>query len=161
MEAIGTWAGGIAHDFNNMLGIITGNISYVLSSLNKDEELHEILSDVQESTKQAQGLTSQLLTFSKGGSPIKKVSDINKIISDAAIFSIRGAKSKCDFQLSEDLWPSEVDESQISQVLNNLVINANQAMSNGGTNFIRKSTQLKKNLMQSFLILPSLEAWEA
>ncbi|KPA15556.1 stage II sporulation protein E [Candidatus Magnetomorum sp. HK-1] len=137
MEAIGTLAGGIAHDFNNMLGIITGNISYVLSSLNKDEELHEILSDVQESTKQAQGLTSQLLTFSKGGSPIKKVSDINKIISDAAIFSIRGAKSKCDFQLSEDLWPSEVDESQISQVLNNLVINANQAMSNGGTITIR------------------------
>ena len=137
MEAIGTLAGGIAHDFNNMLGIIMGNISYALGSLDKDEELYEILSDVQESSKQAQGLTNQLLTFSKGGAPIKKVADINKIIKDAAIFSIRGAKSRCDLQLSENLWSSEVDEGQINQVVNNLVINANQAMPNGGTITIR------------------------
>lgn len=132
MEAIGTLAGGIAHDFNNMLGIITGNISYVLSRLNKDDELYEVLTDIQESSKQAQGLTNQLLTFSKGGAPVKKVADINKIIRDAAIFSIRGAASKCIFNLSEDLWPVEVDEGQINQVVNNLVINANQAMPNGG-----------------------------
>lgn len=132
MEAIGTLAGGIAHDFNNMLGVITGNISYALSSLTKDNELYEVLADVQESSKQAQSLTNQLLTFSKGGAPIKKPSNINKIIRDAAIFSIRGAQSKCDFKLSENLWPSEVDEGQINQVINNLVINANQAMPNGG-----------------------------
>jgi len=137
MEAIGTLAGGIAHDFNNMLGIITGNISYILSNLNNDDELFEILTDMQESSKQAQYLTNQLLTFSKGGAPIKKVTDINKIIHDAAIFSISGARSKCIFELSDDLLPSEVDEGQIKQVVNNIVINANQAMPNGGTIVIR------------------------
>lgn len=137
MEAIGTLAGGIAHDFNNMLSIITGNISYALGSLNKGEELYEILSDVQKSSKQARGLTNQLLTFSKGGAPVKKVADINKIISDATTFSIRGANSKCYFELSEDLWPSEVDDGQISQVVNNLIINANQAMPNGGAITVR------------------------
>jgi len=137
LEAIGTLAGGIAHDFNNMLGIITGNISYALGSLNEEDELYEILSDIQATSKQAQGLTHQLLTFSKGGSPIKKVSNINKIIRDAAIFSIRGASSKCNFILPDDLWTAEVDEGQINQVVNNLVINANQAMPNGGMITIR------------------------
>ncbi|MCP3966530.1 MAG: PAS domain S-box protein, partial [Lentisphaerae bacterium] len=133
IEAIGTLAGGIAHDFNNMLGVITGNISYVLSSLNKEDELYQILSDVQESSKQAQNLTHQLLTFSKGGAPVKKVADINKLIKESAIFSTRGAKANCSFELQDNLWLSEVDEGQINQVIGNLVINANQAMPNGGT----------------------------
>ncbi|MDM8518045.1 PAS domain S-box protein [Desulfobacterales bacterium HSG16] len=137
MEAIGTLAGGIAHDFNNMLGVITGNISYALSNLNKNDELFEILSDVQESSKQAQNLTYQLLTFSKGGAPIKKVTDINRLIKESAIFSSRGAKANCNFELSDDLWPSEIDEGQINQVIGNLVINANQAMPNGGIITIR------------------------
>jgi len=137
MEAVGTLAGGIAHDFNNMLGVITGNISYALSNVNKDDELFEVLFDVQESSKQAQSLTHQLLTFSKGGAPIKEVSDINRLIKEAAIFSTRGAKANCSFKLSGDLWIAEVDEGQINQVVGNLVINANQAMPNGGNITIR------------------------
>ncbi|MCP3942045.1 MAG: PAS domain S-box protein, partial [Desulfobacteraceae bacterium] len=137
LEAIGNLAGGIAHDFNNMIGVITGNISYALSNLNKDDELFEVLSDVQKSSKQAQSLTHQLLTFSKGGEPIKKIADLNKLISEVAIFSIRGAKTKCNFEFSNDLWTSEVDEGQINQVVSNLVINANHAMPNGGTIAIR------------------------
>ncbi|MDM8539209.1 response regulator, partial [Desulfobacterales bacterium HSG17] len=137
MESIGTLAGGIAHDFNNMLGVITGNISYALSNLNKNDELYEVLSDVQESSKQAQSLTHQLLTFSKGGEPIKKVTDINKLISESATFSIRGTNAKCIFELSGDLWTTEIDEGQINQVISNLLINANQAMPNGGTLAIR------------------------
>ncbi|MDM8515053.1 PAS domain S-box protein [Desulfobacterales bacterium HSG16] len=133
MEAIGTLAGGIAHDFNNMLGVITGNISYALTDLNKDGELYEVLSDIQKSSKQAQDLTHQLLTFSKGGAPIKKVSNINKLINDSAIFSLRGSKTNCIFKLSDELWTTEIDEGQINQVIGNLVINANQAMPNGGT----------------------------
>jgi len=120
-----------------MLGVITGNLSYALSNLSKNDELFEVLSDIQDSSKQAQNLTHQLLTFSKGGAPIKKTTDINKIISDAAVFSIRGAKTKCNFELSNDLWLSEVDEGQINQVVGNLVINANQAMPNGGYITIR------------------------
>lgn len=137
MESIGTLAGGIAHDFNNMLSVITGNISYALNNVEKNNELYEILLDVQESSKQAQNLTHQLLTFSKGGAPIKKVSNINKLINESAIFSIRGSKANCRFELANDLWLSNVDEGQISQVIGNLIINANQAMPNGGTISIR------------------------
>ena len=133
MEAIGTLAGGIAHDFNNLLGIITGNISYILSQCDKDDELQRVLADVLNASKQAQGLTYQLLTFSKGGEPIKKVADLNKIIREAAIFFIRGAKSTCIFELQDTLWPAEVDDGQINQVINNLIINANQAMPQGGS----------------------------
>ncbi|MCP3927459.1 MAG: PAS domain S-box protein [Desulfobacterales bacterium] len=137
LEAIGNLAGGIAHDFNNMIGVITGNISYALSNLNKEDELFEVLSDVKKSAKQAQSLTHQLLTFSKGGEPIKKKTDLNKLISEAAIFTVRGAKAKCNFKFSNDLWASEVDEGQINQVVGNLIINANHAMLSGGTITVR------------------------
>ncbi|MBF0226239.1 MAG: PAS domain S-box protein [Desulfobacterales bacterium] len=137
MEAIGTLAGGIAHDFNNMLGVITGNISYALNNVNQNDELYEILLDVQESSRQAQNLTRQLLTFSKGGAPIKKVSNINNLINDSAYFSTRGSKANLHFELLNDLWLSDVDEGQINQVIGNLIINANQAMPNGGTITIR------------------------
>ncbi|MCP3940566.1 MAG: response regulator, partial [Desulfobacteraceae bacterium] len=80
-------------------------------------------------------------TFSKGGAPIKKVADINKLIKESAIFSTRGAKAKCSFELQENLWLSEVDEGQINQVIGNLVINANQAMPNGGTIKIRTENE--------------------
>jgi len=132
MESIGTLAGGIAHDFNNMLGVITGNVSLALSYLDRDSELNEILSDVQEGAKQAQTLTQQLLTFAKGGTPIKEVVRINKLVKESATFSIRGASAKCRFELAEDLWFAKVDKGQINQVIGNLVINANQAMPKGG-----------------------------
>jgi len=137
MEAIGTLAGGIAHDFNNMLGVIAGNLSYALNNVNKDDELYEVLSDIQDSSKQAQSLTHQLLTFSKGGAPIKKVSNINKLLKESAIFSSRGAMTNCRFALADDLLMAEVDEGQFNQVIGNLLINANQAMPNGGTITIR------------------------
>ncbi|KPA12107.1 multi-sensor hybrid histidine kinase [Candidatus Magnetomorum sp. HK-1] len=146
MEAVGTLAGGIAHDFNNMLGVITGNASYALNNVNKNDELHEVLLDVQESAKQAQNLTHQLLTFSKGGAPIKKVTDINRLIKESAIFSTRGAKTNCIFELPDNLWSAEVDEGQINQVIGNLVINANQAMPNGGAIIIRtENTEIEAN----------------
>ncbi|MDM8550966.1 PAS domain-containing protein [Desulfobacterales bacterium HSG2] len=137
MEAIGTLAGGIAHDFNNMLGIIVGNVSYLLNCYGKDEELIEVLSDIQEGAQKSQQLTQQLLTFAKGGAPIKKSADINQIIKEAAKFVTRGAKAKCNFNLSDDLWGAEVDSGQLDQVIGNLVINANQAMPNGGIITIR------------------------
>jgi len=145
MESIGTLAGGIAHDFNNMLGVITGNISFALSSLNRDNELYPILSDIQEGAKQAQNLTLQLLTFSKGGTPVKKVMNINKLVNESAIFSIRGAKATCRFEFFKDLWVAEVDEGQINQVIGNLVINANQAMPNGGMIAIKTENSIIKS----------------
>lgn len=132
MEAIGTLAGGIAHDFNNMLSVLTGNISYALSILDKDDELSDILADVLQATKQAQNLTHQLLTFAKGGEPIKKACDMNKLVEESARFVTSGSKSKCDFNLADDLLAAEIDSGQINQVLSNIIINAYQAMPNGG-----------------------------
>jgi PAS domain S-box-containing protein len=146
MEAIGTLAGGIAHDFNNMLSVIMGNISFaqdeVLKVFSVNEasggggparELAEVLSEAQAGAKQAQALTLQLLTFAKGGAPIKEATDLKQLVMSAAQFVCRGAKSKCTFDLSEDLWAVEVDKGQINQAIQNLVINANQAMPQGGT----------------------------
>ncbi|MBF0406421.1 MAG: PAS domain S-box protein [Candidatus Riflebacteria bacterium] len=132
LESIGTLAGGIAHDFNNLLGAITGNISYALSRVSKNEEIYEVLSDTLGSTKQAQTLTQQLLTFSKGGTPVKKISNINQIIRETALFVARGGNIRCEFELPDDLWSAEVDPGQINQAISNLVINANQAMPEGG-----------------------------
>jgi len=132
MEAIGTLAGGIAHDFNNVLGILTGNISYALSILKKDDPLFEVLSDMMQGTKQGQGLTQQLLTFARGGEPIKNKADINQLLLESATFVTSGSKSKCSFDLAEDPMMAEVDTGQIHQLISNLIINADQAMPGGG-----------------------------
>lgn len=137
IDALGTLAGGIAHDFNNMLFIISGNINYALSHLEKNEDIYEPLSDALDGAKQAQKLTQQLLTFAKGGAPIKQATDINRIIQDSAAFISRGSQTKCLFDFAEDLWPAEVDEGQINQVISNLVMNALQAMPGGGQITIR------------------------
>lgn len=133
MEAIGQLAGGLAHDFNNMLGAIIGNISYALSITNETNKLYEIITDIQDSSKQAQELTRQLLTFSTGGAPIKNIFNINKILKKTTEFTVRGTNVNCLFQLQNNLSPVEIDKAQINQVIGNLIINANQAMPKGGT----------------------------
>jgi PAS domain S-box-containing protein len=132
LEAVGVLAGGIAHDFNNMLGIIYGNVSYLLNCYQNDEELVEVLSDIQEGARKSKQLTQQLLTFAKGGAPIKKAADINFIIQESAKFVTRGANVKCNYDFADNLWVAEVDSGQLNQVISNLVINANQAMPAGG-----------------------------
>jgi signal transduction histidine kinase/CheY-like chemotaxis protein len=132
MDAISTLAGGIAHDFNNMLGVINGNISMALSMLDKGHELYELLSDVLEGARQAQHLTHQLLTFTRGGEPIKSIADVNQLLRETAGFVTRGTKSRCDFSLADDLSPVEVDAGQFHQAVSNIVINAIQAMPEGG-----------------------------
>lgn len=132
MDAISTLAGGIAHDFNNMLSVISGNISMALSRLDKDHELYELLSDVQEGAKQAQHLTHQLLTFASGGEPIKRVADVNQLLRETAGFVTRGTKTRCDFSLADDLSSVEVDAGQFHQAVGNIFINAVQAMPEGG-----------------------------
>jgi len=145
MDAIGTLAGGIAHDFNNILNVFTGNISYALSSLQEDDELYDVLSDVMLGTKQAENLTHQLLTFAKGGEPIKKLCNINSLLEKASRFVTSGAKSKCEFKLASDLWTAEIDPGQINQVVSNLIINADQSMPHGGIITIHsKNTVIEK-----------------
>ncbi len=131
LESIGVLAGGIAHDFNNLLTAIRGNVQLAqMYPMNK--ELEQCLTETEKATERAMDLTRQLLTFSKGGDPIKKSANIEKILEHAATFVLRGAKTKCEFAFDPNLKPVYVDPGQISQVIDNLVINANQAMPDGG-----------------------------
>ncbi len=133
IESIGLLAGGLAHDFNNILVSIMGNINLLQmeeEALTKDQQ--DILTDLENAAVRAQDLTKQLLTFSKGGAPIKKPESIEEVIRDSANFILRGSKSKCKFHFESNLPPVEIDVGQINQVLNNLLINASQAMPDGG-----------------------------
>lgn len=133
LESIGLLAGGIAHDFNNILTAILGNISLLRYTGSLPQEANLRLEDVQKACLRARGLTQQLLTFAKGGAPIKQSASIVEIIRDSSEFALRGSNVRAEYSFASGLPRVEVDASQISQVIQNLVINANQAMPNGGT----------------------------
>jgi PAS domain S-box-containing protein len=137
LESVGILAGGIAHDFNNILTSIIGNISLARAASVSNEELKDILSDADEACRRAKDLTNQLLTFAKGGAPVKKVAYLRNQIKDATQFALRGSNVRCQFHMPHDLWAAEIDEGQINQVLYNLAINANHAMPEGGAIDVR------------------------
>ncbi len=132
LESIGILAGGIAHDFNNILTSIIGNISLAKYYLSEENALYKIITNAEIASERAKDLTHQLLTFSKGGAPIKKTTSITDLIKDSARFVLKGSNVKCEFIMPDDVSPVEVDIGQMNQVINNLIINANQAMPNGG-----------------------------
>lgn len=132
LESLGILAGGIAHDFNNILTAIIGNISIAKMELSSNEEIVQILADAEKASWRAKDLSMRLLTFSKGGTPIKRAASIPAIIKDSAKFALRGSNVKCDFVIPDDIWTADVDEGQIGQVINNLIINAEQAVPSGG-----------------------------
>ncbi|MGW8288084.1 MAG: c-type heme family protein [Desulfobulbales bacterium] len=132
IESIGVLAGGIAHDFNNILTAITGNISLAKMNVEPESNIHTRLVEAEKACIRATGLTQQLITFSKGGAPIMQTASISDLLKDSATFVLRGSNVKCNFSIPEDLHPCEVDTGQIAQVLNNIIINADQAMPEGG-----------------------------
>ncbi len=132
LESLGVLAGGIAHDFNNILTAVMGNISLARMRAEPGDKLDKWLSAAEKATERAKDLTQQLLTFSKGGSPVKQVISLEHSIRDSANFALRGTPVKSVFEFAIDLWPVEADEGQMVQVFNNLLINAYQAMSDGG-----------------------------
>jgi PAS domain S-box-containing protein len=133
LEQLGLLAGGIAHDFNNLLTAIIGNISLASLLLPPNDEMGTRLNDAKNASMRARDLAQQLLTFARGGAPIKKTASMGKLIQDTVSFSLRGSHSRSEFLFGADLWPAEIDSGQISQVIANLVVNADQAMPNGGT----------------------------
>jgi signal transduction histidine kinase/ActR/RegA family two-component response regulator len=137
LKSIGVLAGGIAHDFNNFLAAIMGSLSMLESSGHLSGEDRELASHALAAAKRARSLTSQLLTFSKGGTPVREAGDIRSVIREMAAFTMRGSNSNCVFNLPENLRDVEMDADQISQVINNLLLNARQAMPNGGVIKIR------------------------
>ena len=134
LETLGLLAGGIAHDFNNILTVITGNASLgqMIWLGDEDDEIPHLLDDIKTAALQATHLTSQLLTFSKGGAPVKQSLAVQELVMEAARFAMAGSNIKCTFSFSEDPWPIDVDREQISQVINHLVSNACQSMPQGG-----------------------------
>jgi PAS domain S-box-containing protein len=145
LESLGILAGGIAHDFNNFLTGILGNISLAKLHLDSNCEAYEILEESERAAQSARSLTQQLLTFSKGGSPVKVNIDIEDLIRSSANFVLSGSNVRCNFEFSEDLWDVKADKGQISQVFNNLILNADQAMPEGGVIKIRgKNLRVKK-----------------
>ena len=131
LESLGVLAGGIAHDFNNLLTTILGYINLAKYSSNK-EELDELLGAAEKGIYNSKNLSDQLLTFAKGGEPIKRIGSINKILKESVNFPLRGSNVSCDFNIDKDLYLLDFDEGQLNQVFNNLTINARQAMKNGG-----------------------------
>ncbi len=128
IESIGLLAGGIAHDFNNLLTVILGNISILKHDINEEDDNFTTITEVEKAAIRAKDLTKQLLTFSKGGTPVKKIHSLSEIITESASFSLHGSKVKLMLDFPSNLWPVNVDKGQISQVIQNIIINAKQAM---------------------------------
>jgi PAS domain S-box-containing protein len=136
LEQLGLLAGGIAHDFNNLLTAIIGNISLASLLLPPDDEMAERLDDAKNASLRARDLAQQLLTFARGGAPIKKTASIAKLLQDTVSFSLRGSRNRSEFEIAPDIASTEIDAGQVSQVIANLVVNADQAMPNGGTLYV-------------------------
>ncbi|MEO0293343.1 MAG: PAS domain S-box protein [candidate division WOR-3 bacterium] len=153
LESLGILAGGIAHDFNNFLTGILGNISLAKLHLSPDSEVYEILEESEKAAQSAKSLTQQLLTFSKGGVPVKGEVDIEDLVKSSANFVTSGSNVKCKFEFQKELWFVSGDKGQLNQVFNNIILNAIQAMPEGGIITIRgKNLELSKS---SSLPLPS------
>jgi PAS domain S-box-containing protein len=132
LESVGVLAGGIAHDFNNILTAILGNIELAARLAGDREKVLPLLDDALKASLRAEKLTNQLLTFAKGGEPIREAASLDELIRDSADFVLRGSNVSCRYEIPEDLWLAKVDKGQMSQVIQNIIINARQAMPDGG-----------------------------
>lgn len=132
LESVGVLAGGIAHDFNNILSAILGNVELASLIVGKDHEAFPLLLDAQKASSRATKLTQQLLTFAKGGQPVKETTSLPQLIKESADFVLRGSSVSCSYDFPKDLKLVNVDTGQFSQVIQNLIINAIHAMPKGG-----------------------------
>ncbi|MFN2622692.1 MAG: response regulator [Chthoniobacterales bacterium] len=150
LESLGTLAGGIAHDLNNILTVISGNIGLAQIEAPADSgSLLGFLSKAGQAAQHAAHLSSQLLTFSKGGAPLKKVVSIGELLEHSAEFALYGSNLRTDFDIAVDLWKAEVDAGQIEQVVNALMLNAREAMPQGGTIRVRaRNVVFEENVNQ-------------
>jgi PAS domain S-box-containing protein len=137
LESLGVLAGGIAHDFNNILTAIFGNISLARFQMNDVEAVSKRLEDAENAIVRATDLTKQLLTFARGGAPLKKIVEVNRILQETARIVLHDSNANCEFNLANDLWPVDADEGQLAQTVHNLLLNAVQSMPEGGTITLR------------------------
>ncbi len=137
LESTGILAGGIAHDFNNLFTVILLNLELAQAVKPGDVNLARYLAEAKETSLLARGLTAQLVTFSEGGAPIRKRMFLSGLIRESVRPALSGSPIRCEFSLAEDLWGTEADANQIGQVIRNLVLNAREAMPQGGVVFVR------------------------
>jgi len=133
LESVGFLAGGIAHDFNNLLQAILGNISLAKIYCRPGDKIYRRLTEAENASMQATDLSYRLLTFSKGGEPFKQITSIEGVITKAVKFTLSGSNVTCEFDIHDSCHKVEIDEGQITQVIHNLVMNAREAMPEGGT----------------------------
>ena len=146
LESIGILAGGIAHDFNNILAGILNNVYLSKMFIDRESKAYDCLESAKKAVYRATNLTQQFLTFSKGGALLKKTASIIEIIRESAEFVLRGSNVKCEYKVADSLWPVEVDEGQMNQVIHNLILNAVQAMPEGGAiQIIAENYELDSN----------------
>jgi PAS domain S-box-containing protein len=132
LEAVGILAGGIAHDFNNILTVVLGNMALAEMDTDPGHSIRQMLGNAKKATLRARDLTLQLLTFAKGGEPVRTAIDLPELLRESVAFALHGAKARSEFDIADDLWPANADKGQVGQVVQNLVINAVQAMPEGG-----------------------------
>lgn len=146
LESLGVLAGGIAHDFNNILTGIMANISFARVLVERDHQISSHLVDAETASRRAAELARQLLTFAKGGEPHKKIVSAQDFIPEAVSLMLRGSNVRAVIDIADDIDAVEADEGQISQVLNNIIINSAQAMPGGGTlNILAKNELLSES----------------
>ena len=133
LDALGLLAGGIAHDFNNLLTVVLGSLTLARLDSRNPEERDASLHEAERAVIRARDLTQQLLTFSKGGSPVLSSVELPDVIQEVAEFAAHGSNARIVFDFSETPWPAKVDEGQIGQVIQNIVLNGIQSMPQGGT----------------------------
>ncbi len=131
-ETIAVMTDGIAHDYNNLLSVVMGNMSLAQTYLKPDDKINKLMSNADEALLQIKDLTRQLFTFSENFAPIKKNIAIGPMLKNLVMLFTSGSESECHFDIVDDLWPVEIDRAQIGQVIRNLVINAEDAMTCGG-----------------------------
>ena len=133
LESVGTLAGGIAHDFNNLLQVILGSISLAKMYVDSDDKIYRFLDTAEKVSMRASDITKQLITFSRGGTPVKRTMYIGEFIKNTVHLSLSGSNVMYKFHIADDLSPVDIDEGQFRQVIHNMVINAGEAMPDGGT----------------------------
>lgn len=132
LESVALLAGGIAHDYNNVLTSILGNISLAKLLVSAGDKIFQRLEAAEQAAFRAKNLTKRLITFACGGAPVRRAISVEKVIRDSAELALSGSKCVCEFIIPDGLWAVEADEGQLSQVVSNIVLNADQAMPNGG-----------------------------
>lgn len=133
LESIGVLAGGIAHDYNNLLTAILGYVTLAESYLNPNHEAAPFLGRARKATDMAKELSKKLVTFSKGGKPVRKPGSIRPLLENTVDFALAGSNVRCEHRIPSDIWMVAYDESQMSQVVHNIAVNAREAMPQGGT----------------------------